>query len=205
VDVKVVVLAAMVVVASPARAVAQWAVFDAANFHQSLLQLAADLRMLSKLDGPEWRSIGGLVAAGNAVMPAGAVGGVPGATRAYPTVERDAVAATLATLSGALASAELQRPSMASGTAQLDAIKGQLAGVQGTEGALELSSTVHVFSAEELVLLRQAVVAGVNAQSVYYGNELTSRAETDENLRALLQAMTATPVRRPAVSLRPGS
>jgi hypothetical protein len=136
-------------------------------------------------------------------MPAGAVGGVSGATRAYPTVERDAVAGTLATLAGALASAELQRPSMAAGTAQLDGIKGQLAGVQGTEGALELSSTVHVFSAEELVLLRQAVVAGVNAQSVYYGNELTTRAQTDENVRALMAGMTSPVPRRALVSLRP--
>jgi hypothetical protein len=201
--VKVVVLATVVAVASPARAVAQWAVFDAANFHQSLLQLAADLRMLSKLDRPEWRSVAGLVAAGNAVMPAGAVGGVPAATRAYPALERDAVAATLATLSGALASAELQRPSMASGTAQLDAIKGQLAGVQGTEGALELSSTVHVFTAEELLLLRQALVAQANAQSVYYGNELTTRAQSDENARALFATMSASVARRAPVSLRP--
>jgi hypothetical protein len=192
---------ALVAVASPARA--QWAVFDAASFHQSVLQVAATLRTLSKLDGPRWRSVGGLVAAADAVLPAGAVGGAPAATRSYPTVERNAVASTLATLAGALSSADLQRPSLTAGTAQLDAIKGQLPGVQGTQGALELSSTVHVFTAEELLLLRQALVAQTNAQSVYYGNEVATRAQSDENARALFATMSASVARRATVSLRP--
>lgn len=194
-------LAAVLLVASPVRA--QWAVFDAANFHQSVLQLAADLKMLSKLDGPRWRSVAGIVAAGNAVLPAGAVGAAPVATRGYPAVERDGVARTLATLAGAVSAAEVQRPSLTAGTAQLDAIKAQLPGVQGTQGALELSSTVHVFTAEELVLLRQAIVAQTHAQSVYYGNELTTRAQADENVRALFSGMGSPVPRRAAVSFRP--
>jgi hypothetical protein len=136
-------------------------------------------------------------------MTAGAVGSALVATRSYPAGERADVARTLATLAGALASGELQRPSLVAGTGQLDGIKGQLPGVQGTEGVLELSSTVHVFSAEELVLLRQAVVAGVNALSVYEGSEVTRRAQLDENLRALAAGMTSPVPRRPVVSLRP--
>jgi hypothetical protein len=190
-----------VVVASPLRA--QWAVFDAANFHQSVLQLAADLRMLGKLDGPRWRSVAGVVAAGNALLPAGEVGPAPIATRSYPAVERAGVASTLATLAGAVAAGGVQRPSLGAGTGQLEAIKGQLPGVQGTEGALELSSTVHVFSAEELVLLRQAVLAGVNAASVYYGEEVSARAQVDENARALYAGMALPAPRRAVVSLAP--
>jgi hypothetical protein len=196
----VVAVLAGVGVASPARG--QWAVFDAANFHQSVLQLAADLRMLSKLDGPRWRSVAGVVSAADAVLPIGAVGPAPAATRSYPAVERSSVAETLASLLGALSSADLQRPSLGAGTAQLDAIKGQLAGVQGTQGALELSSTVHVFSAEELLLLRQAVVAQANAQCVYYGAEVSARAQVDENARALYAGMAVTPPRRGVLSLR---
>ena len=67
---------------------------------------------------------------------------------------------------------------------------------------LELSSTVDVFTAEELVLLRQAVLAAANAQSVYYGNELTARAEVDENARAMYAGMAVTPPRRAVLSLR---
>jgi hypothetical protein len=200
-DVKLVVAAAMIGVASPARA--QWAVFDAANFHQSVLQLAADLRMLSKLDGPRWRSVADVVAAGDAVLPPGTIGPAPAATRAYPAVERSSVASTLATLLGALSAADLQRPSLGAGTAQLDAIKAQLPGVQGTQGALELSSTVHVFTAEELLLLRQAIVAQANVQSVYYAHELSARAQLDENARALYAGMSATRPRRGVLSLRP--
>jgi hypothetical protein len=106
-------------------------------------------------------------------------------------------------LAGALAGADLQRSSLTAGTAQLDAIKGQLAGVQGTQGVLELSSTVHVFTAEELVLLRQAIVAQTNVASVYYGNEVTTRAQSDEDARALYQGMASPALRRAVVSLRP--
>lgn len=189
------------VTATPLRA--QWAVFDAANFHQSVLQLAADLRMLGKLDGPRWRSVAGVVAAGDALLPAGEVGSAPVATRSYPAVERADVASALATLAGAVAASGAQRPSLAAGTAQLDGMKGQVSGLQGPESALELLNTVHVFSAEELVLLRQAVLAGVSAQSVYEGSEVTRRALLDENLRALVAGMTSPVPRRSVVSLRP--
>jgi hypothetical protein len=195
------VLLLLAVAASPARA--QWAVFDAANFHQSVLQLAADLRMLGKLDGPRWRSVAGVVAAGDALLPAGAVGSAPIATRGYPAVERAGVASALATLAGAVAVSGAERPSLAAGTAQLDGMKGQVSGLQGPESALELLNTVHVFSAEELVLLRQAVLAGVNAQSVYYGQEVSGRALVDENARALYAGMSTTPPRRAVVSFRP--
>jgi hypothetical protein len=201
-------LAAVMLSAAPAHA--QWAVFDAANYAraaEALLvarsQLTAALRALHKLDTPRWRTIAGLVAAADAALPAGAIASAPQATRTYPSAERTAVASTLASLAGALSAADLQRPSLAAGTSHLDAIKAQLPGVQGTQGALELSNTVHVFSAEELVLLRQAVVAQTNAQSVYYGNELTARAQVDESARAVYAGMATTPPRRPFLSLRP--
>ena len=59
-----------------------------------------------------------------------------------------------------------------------------------------------MFSAEELLLLRQAIVAQTNAQSVYYGNELSARAQLDENARALYTGMAAAPPRRAVLSLR---
>jgi conjugal transfer/entry exclusion protein len=195
---------------APSIAGAQWAVFDAANLHQNVLQyaraveaLAAELRALQKLSGPRWRTVTGVVSAADAALPAGAVGAAPQATRDYPDVERSTTTSTLASLAGALAGADLQRSSLTAGTAQLDAIKGQLAGVQGTQGVLELSSTVHVFTAEELVLLRQAIVAQTNVASVYYGNEVTTRAQSDEDARALYQGMASPALRRAVVSLRP--
>jgi hypothetical protein len=199
-DLKWVVLA-VVCVASPARA--QWAVFDAANYARAAQALLLEARTLRKLDAPRWRQVAGIVAAGEAALPAGVVSAPPGPTRAYPTAERAAVSRTLASLAGAVSAVDLARPSLAAGTAHLDALKAQLSGVQGTQGALELSNTVHVFSAEELVLLRQAVVAQANAQSVYYGNELRTRSQSDEDARALLQGMATLPPRRAVVSLRP--
>jgi hypothetical protein len=200
-DLKFLLSVALVALASPARA--QWAVFDAANYARAAQSLVLELRALRKLDTPRWRTITGLVSAADAALPAGVVPTAPQATRTYPSAERTAVARTLASLAGALSTADLQRSSLATGTSHLDAIKAQLPGVQGTQAALELSSTVHVFNAEELVLLRQAVLAQGNAQSVYYANELNARAQVDESARSLYSGMGITPPRRAVLSLRP--
>jgi len=217
--------------AAPAAG-AQWTVFDPTNFQESVLQyaraadalavsrqqLATALQALRKLEDPRWRAITSLVTAGDASLGTdGSLGyarpGVvsafgatfPGAvpTRTAPADERAATARTMATLVGALGAQATQGASLASASHDLDQVRGQLAGVQGTEGALELAGTVHVFSAQELVLLRQAVLAHANADAVYDAAQLDDRARTDESVRALAAAMGVAPPRRPRVSLAP--
>jgi len=216
---------------APAAA-AQWTVFDPTNFQENVLQylraadalavsrqqLAAALLALRKLDAPQWRAITSLVSAGDAALgtdaslgyaraglPSAFVATFPGAvpTRTAPADERAATARTMATLGGALDAQAAQGASLVDASRTLDQMRGQLAGVQGTEGALELAGTVHVFSAQELVLLRQAVLAQANVDAVYDAAQLDDRARTDESLRALATAMGAAPPRRPRWSLVP--
>lgn len=74
--------------------------------------------------------------------------------------------------------------------------------VQGHEQALELQNTAAVYSAEELMLLRQAAMAQTNIQAVYYAHEVNAEAQRDAAVRATLEQLARPPVATPLVSLR---
>ena len=61
-----------------------------------------------------------------------------------------------------------------------------------------------MFSAEELVLLRQALASQTNMQAVYYAQRVNAEAQAAENARAVYAAMAGGAVQRPVVSLRVG-
>jgi type IV secretion system protein TrbJ len=201
---------------------AQLAVFDPSNYAENVLHVAKavqqiqlaqsqinnQLLALRKLGDPQWRSISGTVSAGNSgesgassidsrfssVFPG------PVATRDFPADDRARSRSTLAALSGILDAARVSSTTVAPGAAQLDRFKPQVSAAQGHEESLELANTVHVYSAQELTLLRQAVAEETSAQAVYYAHQVNASAVSDENARALWSSMGATPVRRPLLS-----
>jgi conjugal transfer/entry exclusion protein len=190
---------------------AQFAVFDPTNYAENVLHVTKaieqirltqseidnQLRALKKLGRPEWRDITGVVSATSAAQSPGAAlersfasvfpGAVP--TRNFPADDRARSRSTLAALAGVL---EASRASSSS--------VGQVADAQGHEESLELANTVHVYSAQELTLLRQAVAAQTSAEAVYYAHQVNAAAESDENARALWSSMAAAPAHRPLIS-----
>lgn len=195
--------------------VLQFAVFDASNYAESVVHVAKTVEQiqlaqqaLRKLTSPQWRDITSVVAAGAAGQsPSSTIDQrfssvFPGAvaTRDYPTDDRNRSRATLAALAGVLDAARVSSTTVAPGAAQLDRFKPQVAGAEGHEQSLELANTVHVYTAQELTLLRQAVAAQTSAQAVYYAHQVNADAESNENARALWSSMGAAPPRRPLVS-----
>jgi P-type conjugative transfer protein TrbJ len=201
---------------------AQLAVFDPTNYAENVLhvtkaieqiqltksQIDNQLRALRKLGHPEWRDISSVVSAVTAAQSPGSDVGrrfasvFPGATatRDFPAEDRSRSRSTLATLAGVLDAARTSSSTVAPGASQLDRFKPQVADAQGHEESLELANTVHVYTAQELTLLRQAVAAQTSAEAVYYAHQVNAQAEADENARALWSSMASTPAHRPLIS-----
>jgi P-type conjugative transfer protein TrbJ len=200
----------------------QFAVFDATNYAENVVHVAKaveqirlaesqidnQLRALKKLGSPQWRDITGVVATGAASQSAAMDVGTrfasvfPGAvaTRDFPADDRARTRSTLAALGGVLASARATAATVSPGAQQLDRFQPQVAGAEGHEESLELANTVHVYSAQELTLLRQAVAGETSAQAVYYAHQVNASAEADESARSLWSSMAVAPVRRPLMS-----
>jgi P-type conjugative transfer protein TrbJ len=194
---------------------AQLAVFDPTNYAENVLHVvkaAEQIRLaeqaLRKLAHPEWRDITSVVSAVSASQSPGAdlsrrFGSVfPGAlaTRDFPADDRARSRSTLAALAGVLDAARASSSTVAPGAAQLDRFRPQVAGAQGHEESLELANTVHIYTAQELTLLRQAVAAQTSAEALYYAHQVNAAAESDESARALWSSMATTPAHRPLIS-----
>jgi P-type conjugative transfer protein TrbJ len=214
------------------RTEAQFAVFDPTNYAENVLhyakaveelraaqaQIANQVQALKKLGNPAWRSVTGTVQQGNSAMatpdgigyatqsPAAVLRATyPGvtATRTYRADERAQAIRTLATLAAAMDGAHAQGATFAPAVQQVGEFKRQTAGVTGHEQAIELASSVGVFSAEELLLLRQALAAQNATQAVYYAREVNAQAQAEENGEAVLGVMASPAAHRPPFSLRP--
>jgi type IV secretion system protein TrbJ len=206
-------------------------VFDPSNFARNVLhyarrleqmnlqrqQLQQQLTAMRKLRAPNWREINATIAQMDALMQQGQALGYslraidaefqrtfPGAKpfQNYPTEQQGQAARTLATLRGALNAANRASRDVPTSVAQLDAMKRQLAGIQGHEEALELNGTIGMYSAEELTLLRQAVSGLTNVQAVYYADQVNAQAQETATVRERLTAMSAPGPRYTPMSLR---
>jgi len=99
---------------------------------------------------------------------------------------------------------EEEKARLAPGRTGVSRMQERNAGLLGHLQAMELQNTALVYSAEELMLLRQQLMAQTNLQAAYYARELASRAQEDTTLRALVDVL-ATPVPTGTrVSLRVG-
>ena len=168
-------------------------------------QLQQQVAAMRKLQNPTWRQISSAMSSIDAIMKNGQAlayslnnidadfrSTFPGAQpfQNYPNEQRNQATRTLATLRGALNAASRAAFDFPSSLSRLQAIKSQVASVQGHEQALELNGTIGMYSAEELTLLRQAIGALTNVQAVYYANEVNSRSQETATYRAHLAAMS---------------
>jgi type IV secretion system protein TrbJ len=210
---------------------AQWTVYDPANYvenalqytHQliqikyQLQQLQYQLQALTKLAGAPWRNVTTPLADIATVMgqPRSLGYAAPAVTTTFqslfppsrpvqdwPTEETTRAQTSVDVLQDALAATAAQQTSVAPGTEALDRMKQLNATVQGHEQALELQNTAAVYSAEELMLLRQAAMAQTNIQAVYYADQMNAEAQRDVTARAVLDELAASPPAAPDISLR---
>jgi P-type conjugative transfer protein TrbJ len=206
-------------------------VFDPSNFARNVLHYARRLEQMNmqrqelqqqlaamrKLRSPNWRQINATLTQMDALMQQGQ--GLAYSLRAidrefqrtfpgtrafqnYPAEQQVQATRTLATLRGALNAANRAAREFPTSVARLDAMKRQLGSIQGHEEALELNGTIGLYSAEELTLLRQAVSALTNVQTVYYADQVNAQAQEAATVRARLTAMSAPGPRYRPFSLR---
>lgn len=229
--VTVLVLMLMVAHPARAQLIGGGIVFDPSNFARNVLhyarrleqmdmqkqQLEAQLAAMRKLPNPPWRDISQTAAQLNALMSDGhalayqlsnldqqfrATFPVDQAFRDWPTERRVQAQRTVATMGTVLAAAHAQAQVFNDGLGQIAQIKAQVGTIQGQEAALELQNTATVFSAEELMLLRQALMAQTSMQAVYYADRINTEAQQAASIDEHLSALTA-PARRSApISLR---
>jgi len=206
-------------------------VFDPSNFARNVLHYARRLEQMNmqrqelqqqlaamrKLRSPNWRQINATLTQMDALMQQGQ--GLAYSLRVidqefqrtfpgtrvfqnYPQERQTQAIRTLATLRGALNAANRAAREFPTSVARLDAMKRQLGTIQGHEEALELNGTIGMYSAEELTLLRQAVSALTNVQTVYYADQVNAQAQEAATVRARLTAMSAPGPRYAPFSLR---
>jgi type IV secretion system protein TrbJ len=180
-------------------------------------QLQQQLVAMRKLPNPPWRDIrqtmaqiDGLMADGRAIgyrlqnlnQQFQATFPVDRVFRDWPTERRAQAERTVATMGAVLAGARAQAQAFNDGLGRLTDMKGRVATVQGQEGALELQNTATVFTAEELMMLRQALMAQSSMQAVYYANRVNTEAQQAVTIDDRMTALSVPARRTQPISLR---
>jgi len=219
------------IAAVPVAASAQWTVFDPTNYAENALQYAQQLtqikyqvnqlkyqlQALTKLGGAPWRDIRSTLtnietlmgSSGSVGYAASGVGGTfhqlfPTASpvRNWPAEQLARARASVGVLESAIQATADQQKEVAPGSVALARMKDLNGSVTGHEQALELQNAASVYSAEELMLLRQAAMTQTNIQAVYYANALNSEVQRDLTARETLAALSVSPVPGTDISLR---
>lgn len=180
-------------------------------------QLQQQIRSMQKLASPPWRQITGAMTQLDQLMRDGqslayqvrnlqsqfnATFPVTRAIIDWPSEERAQAQRTIATLRASLNAASVQASSFTTGLDRIAQMKSAVGTVQGHQAAIELQNSASIFTAEELVLLRQALMTQANAQAVYYAHQINQIAQRDETVRAQLSADAVRGAVRPEISLR---
>lgn len=217
---------------APVRAGAQWTVYDPANYAENVLQyvhqlmqiryqvqqMTYQLQALRKLPRAPWRDVRDPLRGIDALMSGGTQSLGYGAPRVgaafrgyfpvsqpvadWPTEERARSQAAVDVFRASVLATSQQQATDEPGTAALARMKQLNGAVQGHEQALELQNTAAVYSAEELMLLRQAAMAQTNIAAVYYAHQVNAEAQRDASVRATLDQLATPPTARADVSLR---
>ena len=219
----------LAIVATPVSA--QITVYDPANYAENVLhymsqlaqiknqvqQLKYQLQALSKLRSAPWRDVdqplrvidgvmGGVRSLGYAASGVETTfqGYFPVTRRVadWPSEQRAQSQAEINVFGAAVQATAQQQATVAPGAATVQRMKQLNESVDGHEQALELQNTAAVYSAEELMLLRQAAMAQTNIQAVYYANQVNAIAQRDATVRATLGQLAAMQGPPTNVSLR---
>lgn len=215
----------------PTRASAQWTVYDPANYAENVMhytnqmtqiryqlqQLKYQLQALGKLPAAPWRSVEQSLSGIEGVMGTArslgyASSGVGATFQGYfpvtrpvsdwPVEQRAQSQAAIDVFGAAVQATAQQQSTVAPGTAAVQRMKQLNGAVDGHEQALELQNTAAVYSAEELMLLRQAAMAQTNIQAVYYANQVNAEAQRDATVRATLGQLATPQTAASNLSLR---
>lgn len=178
---------------------------------RQLEQLQLQIQALRKLGNPSWREIDSYVRQMEYLLEQGEAigytmadleeqfrGTFPGYRAAasnldLPEAQRVQAQRTLGTMRAALNVLHAHAEQFRTGRVRLDQIKGQMAGIQGTQEALELQATLDAFLAEEVGLLRQTVATQANLQAVYNAYQVSQQEEMRANYRAMMDRMSTLP------------
>lgn len=114
-----------------------------------------------------------------------------------PAAQRLQAQRTLGTMRAGLNVLSLQAQQLHAGRLRLEAIKGQMAGIEGTQEALELQTTLDAFLAEEVGLLRQTIATQANLQAVYQAYQVNQQEQMRATFRAMMDRMSALPPHAP--------
>jgi type IV secretion system protein TrbJ len=210
---------------------AQIAVYDPANYAENVLhyinqltqiknqldQVKYQLRALAKLPSAPWRNVGqSLDNIGQVMGTARSLGyaasGVGTTFRGYfpvaqpvtnwPAEERARSQAAVNVFGAALDATAQQQATVPAGRVAIQRMKQLNGEVNGHEQALELQNSAAVYSAEELMLLRQAVMAQTNIQAVYFAGRINEEVQRDAAARAVLTQLATPQAAPPDLSLR---
>ena len=118
------------------------------------------------------------------------------------TAQRLQAQRTLATMRAGLNVLSAQGQQFQAGRLRLNAIKGQVSRIEGTQEALELQTTLDAFLAEEVGLLRQTIATQANLQAVYNAYQVNQQEQMRANFRAMMDRMSVPPQFRANFSLR---
>lgn len=184
-------------------------------------QLQTQLDNMRKLSNPNWRTItttmsqiDALTRQGQAISYSlGSLGTVfqqtfPGTIaggRLTPSLAgqlRVQDQRTLATLRGLLDAAQATSQQFATGTARLNAMKGQIGSIQSAQQAAELTGVIGIHTAEEITLLRQQLTAQASAQAVMQANQVNRDLQGAAVARDLWQPGGSVPIRRKNMSVQ---
>jgi P-type conjugative transfer protein TrbJ len=80
----------------------------------------------------------------------------------------------------------------------LERIKSDMDGIHGHQEALELQSTILMYTAQELGVVKQSLATANNMQAVYYGHEINREAQGEATFAAGLTRTLAANGREPA-------
>jgi len=210
---------------------AQIAVYDPANYAENVLhyvnqltqikyqidQVKYQLQALTKLSSAPWRdargslqTIAGVMGAAHSLGYAASDVGTTFHTyfpvttpiTDWPQTQRRQSQAAVDVFGAAVQATAQEQVTVDPGSVALQRMKQLNGSVNGHEQALELENAAAVYSAEELMLLRQAAMAQTNIQAVYFANRINEEAQRDAAERAVLAALSAPQPAPPNTSLR---
>jgi len=164
-----------------------------------LRQIVNQLTALKKLANPNWREVYDLLANLDWIMRQGQALAYstkdvdaqfqrlfPGWTEVqnWPVQRQAQAVRTLDTMRTALDTAGEQFRHDIADQLFLERIKSQMDGVHGHQEALELQSTLLMYTAQELGVIKQSLAAANNLQAVYYGHRINREAQGEATLAA---------------------
>jgi P-type conjugative transfer protein TrbJ len=120
----------------------------------------------------------------------------------WPQTERTQSQAAVDVFGAAVQATAQEQATVDPGSVALQRMKQLNGTVNGHEQALELENAAAVYSAEELMLLRQAAMAQTNIQAVYFASRINQEAQRDAAERAVLSVLAAPQIAPANVSLR---